>query len=353
MDKDIRVRKTLITAIKISVGSCAAMYIAEAMDLEFAVSAGSITLLTLLTTKWETLRLSAVRLISFAVTVLLSYLFFEHIPSDWIAYGLFLFVMTVLLEGFGLRAALSVNAVICTHFLTTDNFSPEFILNEFFLVLLGVSIAVPLNLFNNNATQKQLILSKVASAEAGLTTALGKLALYLRGEQADGSVWDDIKKLERDIDEYVALAHEYQNNTFSSQPGYYIDYFEMRGKQCGALHNLHYEMQKMRGTPKQAAIVADYILYLKNFVTEMNDPVKQTEQLNMIFDEMKNEELPKTRKEFEDRALLYHILMDLEEFLMYKRRFIISARHGRLKNTKGYMERHVTDKIREYKKSKK
>ena len=38
MDKDIRVRKTLITAIKISVGSCAAMYIAEAMDLEFAVS---------------------------------------------------------------------------------------------------------------------------------------------------------------------------------------------------------------------------------------------------------------------------------------------------------------------------
>ena len=29
-----------------------------------------------------------------------------------------------------------------------------------------------------------------------------------------------------------------------------------------------------------------------------------------------------TREEFESRALLYHILMDLEEFLMFKKRFV-------------------------------
>ena len=32
--------------------------------------------------------------------------------------------------------------------------------------------------------------------------------------------------------------------------------------------------------------------------------------------------VPKTREEFEGRALLYHILMDLEEFLVYKKRFV-------------------------------
>ena len=31
---------------------------------------------------------------------------------------------------------------------------------------------------------------------------------------------------------------------------------------------------------------------------------------------------PKTREEFENRAVLYHILMDLEEFLIFKKRFI-------------------------------
>ena len=353
MDRDTRLKRTMITALKISVGSCAAMYIAETMNLEFAMSAGSITLLTLLTTKWETLRLSAVRLLSFVATVILSYFFFEHIPGTWLPYGIYLFIMTALLEGFGWRAALSVNAVICTHFLSTDNFSAEFILNEFFLVFIGVSIAILLNLYNNNTTKKQMILSRVASVEAGLTTSLGKLAQYLRSEPSEVSVWEDIKRLESNIEEYIAMAHEYQNNTFSARPGYYIDYFEMRAKQCSVLHSLHSEMKRMREMPAQAEIVADYILYLKNFVNEMNDPVEQTERLNKLFEDMKQEELPKTRKEFENRALLYHILMDLEDFLTYKRRFIISARHGRLENTKGYMEKYVTEKIREYKKKRK
>lgn len=352
MDKETRIRKIFLTALKISVGSCAAMYIAELLNLQFAVSAGSITLLTLLTTKWETLRLSLVRLLSFAATVLLSYLFFEHIPGDWIAYGVFLFVMTAALEGFGWRAALSVNAVICTHFLTTDDFSAAFILNEFLLVLLGISIAVLLNLFNNNAAQKRLIEARVTTVEAGLTGILGELALYLRSDTDEADVWGDIKRLENDIDEYIDMAHEYQDNTFSAQPGYYIDYFEMRARQIGVLHNLHNEIDRMRGLPRQAEIVADYIMYLKNFVTEMNDPAPQIERLNVIFEDMREEELPETREEFENRALLYHILMDLEEFLKYKRRFVISARHGRLKNTRSYTERYFTEKIRSLKKNK-
>ncbi len=39
---------------------------------------------------------------------------------------------------------------------------------------------------------------------------------------------------------------------------------------------------------------------------------------------MKKEELPKSREEFENRAILYHILMDMEEFLVYKQRFVRS-----------------------------
>lgn len=340
MERKSRIKRTFITALKISVGSCMAMYIAELMNLDFAVSAGSVTLLTILTTKWETLKLSLVRIVSFVVTVALSYILFEHIPSSWVAYGLFLFIMTVLLEGFGWRAALSVNALICTHFLATDNFSPEFILNEFLLVVLGVSIAVLLNLFNNNTARKKKILEYVASVEISLGTILGKLAEYLLSNDTGATVWEDIKSLERDIENYINLAHEYQNNTFSTQPGYYIDYFEMRSKQCGVLHSLHYEMERMRGIPKQAEIVADYIMYMKNYITEPNDPKEQLERLEQLVDAMKKEELPKSRKEFEDRALLYHILMDLEEFLKYKQRFIVSARKGELKNTKSYIKRY-------------
>ena len=74
--------------------------------------------------------------------------------------------------------------------------------------------------------------------------------------------------------------------------------------------------------PRQAAVIADYIRYLTDFVTELNVPTLQLEKLSGIFESMKKEPLPESREEFENRAMLYHILMDLEEFLITKRRFV-------------------------------
>lgn len=66
------------------------------------------------------------------------------------------------------------------------------------------------------------------------------------------------------------------------------------------------------------------MLYLADYVVERNVPSAQMEKLEGIFRDMKKEELPKSREEFENRAILYHILMDMEEFLVYKQRFVRS-----------------------------
>jgi uncharacterized membrane protein YgaE (UPF0421/DUF939 family) len=74
--------------------------------------------------------------------------------------------------------------------------------------------------------------------------------------------------------------------------------------------------------PTQAHIIADYIIYMSDYVVEMNDTVEQIEKLEQIFDRMKNEPLPKDMDEFESRAILYHILMDIEDFVKYEKRFV-------------------------------
>ena len=48
-------KKVLLLDAKIAVGSSAAIYIAQILGLEYEASAGTIALLTLVTTKWETL----------------------------------------------------------------------------------------------------------------------------------------------------------------------------------------------------------------------------------------------------------------------------------------------------------
>ncbi len=55
--------------------------------------------------------------------------------------------------------------------------------------------------------------------------------------------------------------------------------------------------------PKQAKIIADYMMYLVDFVIEINAPDQQMEKLEEIFRQMKKEGLPVNREEFESRAV--------------------------------------------------
>ena len=315
-------RKFLILSLKIGIGSCAALHLAEYLNLEYAISAGTITLLTLLTTKWETLRLSLWRIVTFLFTILLALIFYPLIPIPWMAYGLLLTVLVFFSELLDLRATLSVNAVVAAHLLTQRDHMGQAVINEFLLILLGIILAVLFNLFQMNYRHKQHIISNISLIEGRLQMLMGALAAYLSNKTMERDVWADIVCLEQDIQGCVKEAYEYQNNTFHSHPEYYISYFEMRYNQCQILHNLHYKMQKIRTVPEQAHIIAEYMLYLSDFIVEHNLPEAQLHHLEEILDSFRESSLPQTRGEFESRAILYHIMMDLEDFLQYKRRFI-------------------------------
>lgn len=330
MDKK-KLRKTFLLAIKIAVGSSIAIYAAESLDLEFATSAGSITLLTLLTTKWETVRLSIARIVTFIITVLLGSLIFLHLSSDWIGYGIFVFLIVIICDLLGWKATVSINAVIGTHLLTVGSISTELILNEFLLVFIGIVIAVVLNLYNDYHFQKREIIKNMRYTEQQLQMILGEVAAYLSNENMQRDIWDDISGLENKLKSFVIDAFEYQENTFQSHTGYYVDYFKMRSLQVHILHSLHYQLKKIRTMPAQAKVIADYILYIVDYVIEVNVPIDQLERLHRIFKDMEEEPMPLSWEEFESRAMLFHILMDIEEFLKAKKRFVEALDEKQLK----------------------
>lgn len=137
------------------------------------------------------------------------------------------------------------------------------------------------------------------SVENRLQLIIGALAAYLSNKEMERNVWDDLCALEKDIQNCIREAYEYQSNTFHSHSEYYIFYFEMRQSQCQILHNLHYEMKKIRTMPVQAKMVAEYMLYLTGYINERNYPKKQMERLNEVFKSIQKDSLPKTREEFE------------------------------------------------------
>lgn len=317
-----RYGKILLLAVKIGLGSSIAIYIAQTLQLEYAVSAGTVTLLTLMTSKWETIRLSIARLVTFTMTLLMAWIIFPHINSIWIANGILVTLEVFIAETFGWRSTISVNAVVVAHLLTKQDFSAAAIWNEFLLVLIGVVLAMVLNLFHANFSHKRKIISDMRDTENRLQSILRNLAAYLSGDETRHNVWDDIRALEDRIKGYIKSASEYQENTFHSHPEYYISYFEMRYEQCRVLHNLNDEMVRIRSMPEQSVLIGDYLLYLAEYVIEINHPTLQITRLGEIFEEMRNGEPPKSSGEFEDRAMIYHILMDIQDFLALKEEFV-------------------------------
>lgn len=330
-NKKKEIKKIVLRAIKIGVGSSVALVIASMLELEQVAPAGTIALLTLMSTKWDTVRLSVYRILSFFIAVLLAGIIFNFIDHGWIGYGLYVFANVLIAGALDWMGTISVNALVGVHFLTSGEYTVEFVRDELLLVVIGVVIALIMNLFNDDHNRRQDIIDGMRYVEYQLQAIIGELAMYLSGKPMEQNVWLDMRALEADIQEYVKEAQEYQENTFQSHPGYYIDYFEMRYQQCKILHNLHSEMRKVRAMPVQAHVISEYLLYMKQHVVEVNIPEKQIEKLEELFEDMRRERLPRTREEFESRAILYHILMDIEDFLLTKKKFVDSLDEQKLR----------------------
>jgi len=335
MDRNVRRKwiNIIWQAAKIGAGSSAAIFVATQLNLQFSASAGTIALLTLMTTRWETLRLSVYRIITYGLCVGLSALIFMHVNESWMGYGLYILFMILMCEALGWKSTISVNSVIGVHFMQTHDFSLQFIYNEFMLVFIGITIAIVLNLFHLNRSYKKDLIKNMRYTEEKLQLILRELAAYLHKEEEPGtiSVWDEISDLEQKLQVFAGEAYEYQGNTFSKHHEYYIDYFEMRHQQLGLLHSLHHEVDRLRTQPEQANIIAEYMFYLKDYVVEVNAPDEQIARLKELLEGFRVQPLPKDRDEFESRAILYHILMDIEDFLLFKKRFVDELDDHKLK----------------------
>ncbi len=311
-------KKILILSLKIGLGSAIAILFAYMFHLDNPTSAGTIALLSLLTTKWGTTKLIFRRITTFLFTIVLCFIFFPLIPSKWIAFGLILALLVAHCEFRGVQNTLSVNAMIAVHYLTSLDFSFHFFLNEFYLILIGALIAFFLNLFHDYAGDEKQLKNDILYTEEKLRRLLKEIIDYIHSDVRGTLIWKELETLESELEIFIGHAIEYQDNTFTSLPAYYIHYFEMRQFQCKILHMLHYEMRKLRGMPDSVKVVSDYLEYLIPYIKEKQDPKPQLDYLNQVIEDLKNKKISSSTSDL----IVYHILMDLEDFVLVKKKFV-------------------------------
>lgn len=306
--------------LKIAAGTGISIITADFLGLRYSASAGVITLLSVQDTKKETIRVVGRRLASFVLALVLSAVCFHLFGYGALAVTVFLLFFAAACIEFHMQEGISVNTVLMTHFLAEQSMGVADILNEVLLLLVGAGIGVVLNLYIPG--KKKLIKASQIQIEDRMRDILGNMAEALLGQAPRCGRSTPLLLLENDLELGEKQAYEDMENTLLAETRYYLRYMNMRKSQALVLARIEKQMCMLEMLPLQAEQIAGLMGQISERFHEFNNAVELMEELESVKMSMREQPLPSARPEFENRAILFQILMELDQFLSIKMEFV-------------------------------
>lgn len=304
--------------------------LADLLRLSYSSSAGIITILSIQDTKRETVRVLARRLMAFGAALALGAVCFGFLGYGVPGFVLFLFFFSAICIRFRMQDGISVNAVLMTHFLANGNMSMASVENELALLLIGSGIGLLLNLYIPD--KKREIRRIQREIEGKFKEILGAMAELVMDED----ISHKLDQLEILLKEGERNAFQDMENRLLTDTRYYLRYMNLRKSQAGLLRRMDQGIRRMdqgirhtdqrtgrmEALPAQAAAVSDLFRQTADSFHEYNNAAALLAALRKCKASMEGQPLPVSREEFESRALLYWLLLELEDFLEAKARFV-------------------------------
>ena len=312
-------KEDIIKLIKYVVGSVVAVLLAAALRLEFAYAAGIITLLTIQDTKKETVKIAAKRIVIFIIMTILSAAIFPLAGYHVWAFGVVLIPYLICCIALDMKEAIAPIAVLCTHYISAGSCNAGMILNEFLILVIGAGVGILLNMFMPDSRAK--LVEYQRTVDDKMIHILKRMALYMERDNKSDYTGECFEELDKMLINLKKEALYYMNNHFLGENDYYYEYMQMRARQCGILKRVYSDIVRLTTTPQQVRALADFVEKIANEFAEENDVQGLLEELEALKESYTVSELPKSREEFENRAMLYHIMEDLKVFLPIKREF--------------------------------
>ena len=315
--------KSIITnTIKITLAAVLAILCAQALQLDFAVSAGIVAILSVQPTKKETLRTALARLLAFAVALVISITLLNFLGFTVPVFFLYLLLFILVCQWRKWISAMAMDSVLISHFLSFGKTGLPEIKNEVLLFLLGVGFGILVNLLLHKKTDYIEELKNKTDEQIKL--ALHRMALRIQNPDLadyDGSCFSSLNK---SLFTAKKQAEENYNNQFSKKDTFDTLYLEMREKQTKILYEMFKAARNLQSIPPTAPLLSDFLEKVSNEYHKDNDVKALLDELALIHNKMKSLPLPQERSEFEDRANLFILMERLKEFLHIKHDFMIA-----------------------------
>ncbi|MEY8462370.1 aromatic acid exporter family protein [Streptococcus merionis] len=306
---------TNLQIIKIVVATGLSIGLAQLLSLENVTSAGIIAMLSVLETRKSSLTVGWQRLVSTVLALALATISFSVLGFELPAFLLYLIVFVFIAYRFDMRAAIAPCSVLVTHLWLSQNLSFAFLWNEFLLMLIGAGIAIFLHIYM--PSQQSQIEDARVMIEGHLRTILSSMAqaVYVLDEKLQSR---ELVALEKDIKAAKALVYQEQENQLFRQIDYDLHYLDMRQDQVRLLMTMDNNLAACRLELTEAKLLASLFELTAAQLSEHNPATCLLEDIKTMLAHFRERDLPKTREEFETRAILFQLLTDLTRFIQLK-----------------------------------
>ena len=317
---DLKIGNNLLRAIKIFVAAIAAVMLAEALHLQFSVSAGIVAVLSVAFTKRETFQTAWSRLVAFAAALLIAAVCFNLIGYDNIGFFVYLAVFIVVCQFMGWHSAMAMDSVLISHFLSLKNMGVEAMINEIGLFVIGVGAGIIANIFLHKNTDYMAQMKQ--ETDELMKRALHRMSLRIMDPHMEGYDGTCFEKLSGKIDDASALARLNYMNQLSKKDTDDIEYIAMRERQSDTLYEMFKHLSKIGTVPVTAGPLSEFFEKVSEQYSMDNTVEGLLKDFGELDAKMKDMPLPANRCEFEDRARLFAVMRGLEEFLNIKKDYV-------------------------------
>ncbi|MFC4182102.1 aromatic acid exporter family protein [Saccharococcus thermophilus] len=310
---------------KTAIGTALSISIAQLVGLHNFASAGIITILCIQVTKKRSMQTAWARFVACVVAMLFSYIFFQGIGYYPFTVGLMLLFFIPTTVWLKVNEGIVTSSVIILHLYAARQFTWPILLNELLLIIIGISVALLMNMYMPSAEKKLKEYQRIV--EDLFRIILKEIVRYLRTNEMD---WDG-KELPLAAEmlqqaKLLALRNVENRMLRNEDEDEYVHYFRMRERQLEIIERVLPLVTSLTYTVEQRMMIADFIDKLSDAIHPGNTADRFLRELYDMRKRFETMPLPKTREEFEERAALLHLVKELEQYLIIKSQFRVSER---------------------------
>lgn len=317
--------RVAIKSAKYAVATFIAIFLAQWLGLDYAVSAGVIAILSLAETSKKTVQYIGNLTLTMILSLLIATILFNIFGYEIWVFSLYLLITYPISVYLKSDNAIAPCAVFISHLLLEQASDFNWWINEMLLLVIGVGIAVIVNLYQTSASGQ---MNKVkVEIEEEMQIILNQLADKMdTPHHQDHLLYEHIDQAYElaKHGEYLAMK-EAENNISGESQIYYQSYFSMRSSQLIILYDINNSLDNIFESTEQTYDLSDFFRHVSQELSEMNTAAKLRNELEQLKARFRMQPLPQSRNEFETRSMLFDILLDCEKFLNLKYEFYKSG----------------------------